>query len=75
MLTIVGIFTSRCVGSKDNRVDDGSTTTGDHPPDVSFGNQNSELEGSTGGGIELLDVSLLLGQVTTEGGGPDLFDG
>ena len=75
VLTIVGKLVSESVGSNGVRVDDGSITTGDHCPDASFGVQDSEFEGSTSGAVELLDVSLFLGQVTTKGGGPDLFGG
>jgi hypothetical protein len=53
-------------------VDDGGTTTSNHGRDTAFGVQDGELEGSIGGGVELLDVSFLLGEITTERSGPDL---
>lgn len=52
-------------------VDNRGTTTGNHGPDSALRIKNSELEGSTGRGVEFLDVSLFLGQVTTERSGPD----
>ena len=52
--------------------DDGGTTTGNHGPDAAFGVQDGELEGSTSGCIELLDVGFFLGEITTERSRPDL---
>jgi hypothetical protein len=37
-------------------VEDGGTTTSDHGPDTAFRFQDGELDGGTGGSIELLDV-------------------
>ena len=51
--------------------DDGGTT-GNHGPDAAFGVQDGELEGSTSGCIELLDVGFFLGDITTQRSGPDL---
>ena len=50
----------------------GDRTTSDHGPDTAFWFQGGELEGGTGGGIELLDVGFFLGEITTERSGPDL---
>ena len=72
VLAVVGELVSEPVGSDSIGVDDGGTTTGDHGPDTTFRVEDSELERCTRRSIELLDVRLLLCEVTTEGGGPDL---
>jgi len=72
VFTVVGKFVGETVGSNSVRVDNGGTTTSNHGPDTALGVQDGELEGSTSRGIELLDVSFLLGQITTEGCRPDL---
>lgn len=72
VLSVVGKLVSVTVCSNGIRVDDTGTTTSDHSPDTTLSIEDSQLEGSTGGTVEFLDVSFFLGQVTTEGGGPDL---
>lgn len=47
-------------------VDDRGTTTGNHGPDAAILVQDGQLEGSASLGIQLLDVGLLLGQLTAE---------
>lgn len=72
VLAVVGELVRETVRSNGVRVDDGGTTTGDHGPDAALGVEDGELEGGTGGAIELGNVGLLLGQVTTKRCGPDL---
>jgi len=54
------------------RINDGSTTSGDHCPYPTLRIEDSELKRSTSRTIELLDVSLFLCEITTEGRWPDL---
>ena len=66
VLSVVGELVreaSRCNGVG---VDDGSATTSDEGPDTAGWVENGQLEGSTGLGVKLGDVGLLLGQLTTE---------
>ena len=72
VLAVVGKLVREAVRSNGVRVDNGGTTTSNHGPDASLGVEDGKLQRSTGGAIELLDVRLLLGQITTEGSGPDL---
>lgn len=71
VFTVVGEFMSESSCGDSVRVDDGGTTTCDHGPNSTFLVENSQFEGSTGGSIELLDVGLLFGQITTERSGPN----
>lgn len=71
VFTVVGELVGETCSRNGVRVDNGGTTTGNHGPDSALGVEDSELEGSTGRGVEFLDVSLFLGQVTTERSGPD----
>ena len=71
VFTIVGELVSEPSGGNSVRVDDGSTTSGDHGPNSTFLVEDGELERSTGRSVELLNPSLLLGQITTERSGPD----
>jgi hypothetical protein len=68
VLTVVGELVGEASGSDGIGVDNGSTTTSDESPDTAVGVQDGKLEGSTSLGIEISDVSLLLGQLTAEGG-------
>jgi len=52
--------------TENSRVDNGSSSSGHHSPNTTFGVQNSQFEGSTSRSIELGDVSFFLGQITTE---------
>jgi hypothetical protein len=50
------------------RVDDRSSSTGNHGPDATLGVEDGELEGGTGRTVELGDVGFLGGEVATETG-------
>lgn len=69
VLTVVGELVGETGRGNGIGVDDGSTTTSDQSPDTSVGVEDGKLEGGTGLGIKVGDVSLLLGQLTTEGSG------
>lgn len=71
VFTVVGKLMGETSRGNGVGVDNRGTTTGNHGPDSALRIKNSELEGSTGRGVEFLDVSLFLGQVTTERSGPD----
>lgn len=71
VFTVVGELMGETSSGNGVGVDNGGTTTGNHGPDSTLRIKDSELERSTGRGVELLDVSLFLGQVTTERSGPD----
>ena len=60
------------VGCNGVRVDDRSTTTCDHCPYPTLGIEDGKLKRSTSRTVELLDVGLLLCEVTAEGRRPDL---
>jgi len=75
VFSIVGKLVSKAVGGDGIRVNNGSTTTSNHGPDTALRVQHSELQGSTGGTVEFLNVSFFLSQVTTEGGWPNLWVG
>jgi hypothetical protein len=60
------------MGCNGIRVDDRGTTARDHGPYPALGIEDGELERSTCRTIELLDVRLLLREVTTERRRPDL---
>lgn len=66
VLTVVGELVGEASRSDGVGVDDGSTTTSDESPDAAVAVQDSELEGGTGLGVKVGNVSLLLGQLTTE---------
>ena len=53
-------------------VDNASAASSNHCPDATIWVQNSELEGCTSRGIQLLNVCLFLCQITAEGSRPDL---
>jgi hypothetical protein len=72
IFTVVGELIGISMSGDSVRVNNTGTTTGNHGPDAALGIENSEFEGSTGRGIEFLDVCLLFGQITTEGSRPDL---
>ena len=72
VLAVVGELVREAVGSNGIGVDDRSTTTSDHRPDATLSVEDSELQRGTSGSVELLDVRLLLSQVTTERSGPNL---
>ena len=63
---------SKTMGCNGIRVDDRGTTARDHGPYPALGIEDGELERSTRRTIELLDVRLLLREVTTERRRPDL---
>lgn len=69
VLAVVGKLVGEASRGDGIGVDDGGTTTGNEGPDPAAGVQDSELEGGTSLGIELGNVSLLLGQLTAEGRG------
>ena len=71
VLAVVGELVGKAGSGDGVRVDDRRTTTSYHGPDTTGGVQHGELERSTGRCVELLDVCLLLGQVTTERCGPN----
>ena len=54
------------------RVDDRGTTTSDHGPYTTLSVEDGEFERSASGTVEFLDVGFFFGQITTEGGRPDL---
>lgn len=66
VLTVVGEFVTEAHVGDGIGVDDGSTATGDHGPDLACGVQDGELEGSACSGVEVLDVSFLGHFGTTE---------
>ena len=72
VLAVVGKLVRETVRRDGIGIHNRSTTTSNHGPDATLSIENSELERSTGRSVKLLDVRLLLGQVTTEGSGPDL---
>lgn len=69
VLTVVGKLADETSGGNGVGVDDGSTTTGDEGPHTAAGVEDGQLERGTGLGIHVGDELLLLGQLTTEGGG------
>ena len=66
VLAVVGEL--RGVAGRGNGVgvDDRSTTTGNKSPDAALGVEDGQLERSTGLGIHLGNVGLLLGQLAAE---------
>ncbi|KAI6762873.1 hypothetical protein HG530_008853 [Fusarium avenaceum] len=69
VLTVVGELIGESSRGNGIGVNNGSTTTSNQSPDTALGVQDGKLQGSTSLSIEVSDVSLLLGQLTTEGGG------
>ncbi len=68
VLTIVGELVGEARRSDGVGVDDGCTTSSNEGPDTAGCVQDGQLEGSTGLGVQLGDVSLLFGELTTEWG-------
>lgn len=68
VLTIVGELVGKANRGNGVGVDDGSTTTGNQGPDAAGRVEDGELERGTSLGVEVGNVSLLLGQLTAEGG-------
>jgi hypothetical protein len=68
VLTVVGELIGETSRGNGIGVNNGSTTTSNQSPDTALGVQDGKLQGSTSLSIEVSDVSLLLGQLTTEGG-------
>lgn len=66
VLAVVGKLASVTGRGDGIGVDDGSTTTSDKGPDATVAVEDGQLEGSTSLSIHLGDVSLLLGELTTE---------
>ncbi len=66
VLTIVGKLVSKARRGNGISIDDGSTTTSNQGPDAAVGVEDSELQRSTSLGIEVGNISLLLGELTTE---------
>lgn len=66
VLTVVGELIGETSRGNGVGVDDGSTTTSNESPDSALGVQDGELERSTSLGIQLSDVSLLLGELAAE---------
>jgi hypothetical protein len=56
---------------RDSRVDNGGTSTCNHGPDSTLSVEDGQLKRGSGRGVELSDVGLLLGEVSSEGSGPD----
>lgn len=71
VFTVVGELVSEPSSGDSIGVDDGGTTTSDHGPNSTSGVEDGKLERSTSRGIELLDVGLFLGQISTERSGPN----
>lgn len=71
VLSVVGKLMGESSSGNGVRVDDGSTTTSDHGPDSTGRVEHGKLERSTSRRVELLNVGLLLGQISTERSGPD----
>lgn len=69
VLSVVSKLANETSGGNGVGVDDGSTTTSDEGPHTAIGVEDSQLEGGTGLSIHIRDELLLLGQLTTEGGG------
>lgn len=71
VFAVIGKFMGKTVSGDRVRIDDGSTTTSDHGPDTALSIEDGELEGSTGGAVQFLDVGFLLCQITTKRSRPD----
>lgn len=71
-LSVVRKLMSIAVSGDSVRVYHRCTTTSDHCPYMTLRVEDGGLERGTGGCVELLDISFLLGQVTIEGRWPDL---
>lgn len=74
ILSVVGKLIREPMCGNSIGVNDRSTTTSNHSPNTALSIENSELERSASGSVELLDVGFFLGQVTTEWSRPDLQD-
>ena len=72
VLAIVGELVGEAVGSNGIGVDDRRATTSDHGPDAALGIEDGELKRRARRSIELLDVCLLLREVTAKRRRPDL---
>ena len=72
VLAVICELVRESVSSNGIGVDHGGTSTSDHRPDTALCVEDGQLERCTGRAIEFLDVSLFLGQITTEGSWPDL---
>lgn len=66
VFTIVGQLVSEASRGDGIGVDDRGTTTSNQGPDTAAGVQDSKLERGTRLGVHLSNISLLLGQLTTE---------
>lgn len=69
VLTVVGELVGETSRGNGVGVHDGSTTTSNQGPDAALGVEDSQLERGTSLGVEVGNVSLLLGQLTTERSG------
>lgn len=69
VLAVVGELTSVTSRGNGISVDDRSTTTSNESPDATAAVEDGQLERGTGLSIHLGDVSLLLGELTTERSG------
>ena len=69
VLAVVGKLTGVTSRGNGIGVDDRGTTTSDEGPDTTAAVEDGQLEGSTGLGVHLGDVGLLLGHLTTERSG------
>lgn len=61
VLAVVGKLMCETSSSNSVTVHDGCTTTSNHCPDATGGVKDRQLEGRTGGGVELLDVCWVMG--------------
>jgi hypothetical protein len=69
VLSVVSKLANETSGGNGIGVDNGSTTTGNEGPYTAAGVEDGQLEGGTSLGVHVGDELLLLGQLTTEGGG------
>lgn len=69
VLAVVGKLTGVTSRGNGIGVDDRSTTTSDEGPDTTVAVEDGQLERSTSLGVHLSNVSLLLGELTTERSG------
>ena len=73
ILSIVGKLVSKPVGRDGIGIHDTGTTTRNHSPDPALCVQDGKFERSTSRAVQFLDVSFLLGEITTERSWPDLI--
>jgi hypothetical protein len=69
VLSVVGELARETSRGNGISVDDGSTTTSNESPDTTLAVEDGQLERSTGLGVHLCDVGLLLAHLTAERSG------